>query len=153
MNGPYPNPPDRHKNPLNMLPRGLITLTNFDNIRQHLPAMIVWKMVGWHLMLNTIPNNFTGGSGRKFWFDRGIKVCANQAIVMGQVHEHLGAPSTSPTSGGKVEYTLNNASTNSNPSEESKHVPQLHQVGRKPHLLPSLFSKFLLPPQERICNR
>ena len=38
------------------------------------PAVIVWKMVGQHLFLNIIPNNFTGGTGPKVWCDRDMSV-------------------------------------------------------------------------------
>ena len=134
-----------------MLSRGVITPTSFDIICRHLPAVIVRKVVDQHLFLNIIPNNFTGGTGQNLWCDQGIKVCTNQVTWSSSCH--LGAPPTSPTSGGKVGYTLNKASTNSNPSEESKHVPEVHQVGRKPHLLPCPLSKFLLPPQEIMCSR
>ena len=36
------------------------------------PAVIVRKVVGHHLFLNIIPNNFTARTERKIWCDRGI---------------------------------------------------------------------------------
>ena len=38
------------------------------------PAVIVRKVVGQHLFLNIIPSNFTVGSGRKVWCDRGMSL-------------------------------------------------------------------------------
>ena len=38
------------------------------------PAVIMWKVVGQHLFLNIIPNNFTAGAGRKSWCDWGMRL-------------------------------------------------------------------------------
>ena len=38
------------------------------------PALIVWKMMGQHLFLNIIPNNFKVGTGQKLWCDQGMSM-------------------------------------------------------------------------------
>ena len=38
------------------------------------PALIVRKVVGHHLFLNIIPNNFTVRTERKVWCDRGMRL-------------------------------------------------------------------------------
>ena len=35
-------------------------------------AVIVWKVVGQHLILNIIPNNFTVGTKQRVWCDQGM---------------------------------------------------------------------------------
>ena len=38
------------------------------------PVAIVWTMVGQHLFLNVIPNNFTVDTRRKYWCDHGMSL-------------------------------------------------------------------------------
>ena len=37
------------------------------------PAVIMWKVVGQHLFLNIVPNNFTARTEREVWCDRGMR--------------------------------------------------------------------------------
>ena len=43
---------------------------------------MVWKVVGQHLVLNIIPNNFTARTRRKFWCDRGISLSLSQITAL-----------------------------------------------------------------------
>ena len=52
---------------------GLITPTDFGTIHPSaFLAVIVWKVMGQHLFLNIIPNNFTVRTAQKVWCDRSM---------------------------------------------------------------------------------
>jgi hypothetical protein len=40
----------------------------------------MWKVVGRHLFLNTIPNNFLGRTGWKVWCDQGMSLVFREKL-------------------------------------------------------------------------
>ena len=53
---------------------GLITPAILDTIDPSAsPNVIMWKLLDQYLFLNIVPNNFTAGTGWKFWRDHGTK--------------------------------------------------------------------------------
>ena len=51
---------------------GVNHTNHFRHHQSASPDVIVWKVVGQHLFLSIISNNFTAGTGRKVWCDRGM---------------------------------------------------------------------------------
>jgi hypothetical protein len=68
----------------------------WHHIRQHLrPALAVWKVVGQHLYLNIILNNFTVVTRRKVWCDRGMRGWSHQSLMAPSIN--INAKSGGPT--------------------------------------------------------
>ena len=51
-------------------------------------AVIVWKVVGQHLFLNIVPNNYTARTGRKVWCDRGMSLSTTALNRHGYTHTY-----------------------------------------------------------------
>ena len=68
----------------------LITPATSSTIRRHLQPIMVQKVMGQHLFLNIIPNNFTAATKWRCWCDRDMKL---HKLTSGDLGSRVNRPS------------------------------------------------------------